>query len=86
MEVTEPDRGIGITRRELVRRRLAGSFLTWESSLRQPGRVGLITSYGGGRAGIHFAGEHAATDSQGFSEGAVESGERCAREIARSGS
>ena len=30
---------------------------------------------------IHFAGEHTATDNQGYLEGAVESGERCAEEV-----
>jgi monoamine oxidase len=30
---------------------------------------------------IHFAGEHTATDSQGYLDGAVQSGERVAREI-----
>lgn len=33
--------------------------------------------------GVHFCGEHTAIDYQGFLEGAVETGERCAREIAR---
>ena len=32
---------------------------------------------------IHFAGEHTATANQGYLEGAVESGERCADEILR---
>lgn len=31
---------------------------------------------------IHFGGEHTATAAQGFLEGAVRSGERCAREVA----
>ena len=30
---------------------------------------------------VHFAGEHTATDSQGYLDGAVQSGERVAREI-----
>ena len=29
----------------------------------------------------HFAGEHTSTDAQGYLEGAVESGERAAREV-----
>ncbi|HEY7150188.1 MAG TPA: NAD(P)/FAD-dependent oxidoreductase [Solirubrobacterales bacterium] len=33
--------------------------------------------------GIHFAGEHTSVAYQGFLEGAVESGERCAREVLR---
>jgi monoamine oxidase len=140
------------------------NFITWESSLGQPGADGLITTYLGGRSGgrglltdephgpasaaltkrtladveradvepiatdligeawadhwsadpfthgayaaylpgqytrfygyagipedgIHFAGEHTATDYQGYLEGAVETGERAAREVhaARSG-
>jgi monoamine oxidase len=31
--------------------------------------------------GCHFAGEHTSTDSQGYLNGAVESGERAAAEI-----
>lgn len=31
--------------------------------------------------GVHFCGEHTSIDYQGFLEGAVESGERCAREV-----
>jgi monoamine oxidase len=46
---------------------------------------GQITRYSGviGRAeeGVHFAGEHTSVPYQGFLEGAVESGERCAREV-----
>jgi monoamine oxidase len=33
-------------------------------------------------AGVHFGGEHTATAAQGFLEGAVRSGERCAAEVA----
>jgi monoamine oxidase len=33
--------------------------------------------------GVHFAGEHTSIPYQGFLEGAVESGERCAREVLR---
>ncbi|MFN8217711.1 MAG: FAD-dependent oxidoreductase [Solirubrobacterales bacterium] len=32
--------------------------------------------------GLHFGGEHTATEAQGYLEGAVRSGERCAREVA----
>jgi monoamine oxidase len=46
---------------------------------------GQYTSYWGylGRAedGIHFAGEHTSTHSQGYLNGGVESGERAAREV-----
>jgi monoamine oxidase len=35
--------------------------------------------------GVHFAGEHTSVAYQGFLEGAVESGERCAREILGAG-
>jgi Flavin containing amine oxidoreductase len=33
--------------------------------------------------GVHFAGEHTSVAYRGFLEGAVESGERCAREVLR---
>jgi monoamine oxidase len=46
---------------------------------------GQITRYSGVIArpegGVHFAGEHTSVAYQGFLEGAVESGERCAREV-----
>jgi monoamine oxidase len=46
---------------------------------------GQLTNYWGSvglpEGGIHFAGEHTSTVSQGFLDGAVESGERCATEI-----
>jgi monoamine oxidase len=32
---------------------------------------------------VHFCGEHTSTEAQGYLEGAVESGERVAREIRR---
>jgi monoamine oxidase len=48
---------------------------------------GQATRYSGviarSEGGIHFAGEHTSTAYQGFLEGAVASGERCAREILR---
>ncbi len=48
---------------------------------------GQVTRYSGVIArqegGVHFAGEHTSVAYQGFLEGAVESGERCAREILR---
>ena len=48
---------------------------------------GQLTRYWGfvGRSDgdVHFAGEHTSTRSQGFLNGAVESGERAAREVAR---
>lgn len=49
-----------------------------------PGQYTRYYGYAGKREGaIHFAGEHTATTNQGYLEGAVESGERCAEEIAR---
>lgn len=48
---------------------------------------GQTTRYSGviarAEGGFHFAGEHTSVPYQGFLEGAVESGERCAREILR---
>jgi monoamine oxidase len=48
-------------------------------------RVGQASSYGklaaAAEGRIHFAGEHTSTEHQGFLEGAVESGERAAREL-----
>jgi monoamine oxidase len=48
---------------------------------------GQTTRYSGviarAEGGVHFAGEHTSVPYQGFLEGAVESGERCAREILR---
>ena len=47
--------------------------------------VGQYTAFGGAEAArsgnCHFAGEHTSTDSQGYLNGAVESGERAAKEI-----
>lgn len=49
-----------------------------------PGQYTRYYGYAGKAEGaIHFAGEHTATTNQGYLEGAVESGERCAREILR---
>jgi monoamine oxidase len=49
-----------------------------------PGQYTKYYGYVGKAEGaIHFAGEHTATTNQGYLEGAVESGERCAREILR---
>jgi monoamine oxidase len=49
--------------------------------------VGQYTGFNGvqGRAvgGLHFAGEHTSQDFQGYMEGALRSGFRCAREIAQ---
>jgi monoamine oxidase len=54
-----------------------GSYSTW--------KVGQLTSFGGTEAepegAVHFAGEHTSLSAQGYMEGAVESGERAAREI-----
>jgi monoamine oxidase len=48
-------------------------------------RVGQAATYGtiaaAAEGRIHFAGEHTSTEFQGFLEGAVESGERAAREL-----
>jgi monoamine oxidase len=50
-----------------------------------PGQYTKYYGYVGKPEGaIHFAGEHTATTNQGYLEGAVESGVRCAGEIARS--
>jgi monoamine oxidase len=50
-----------------------------------PGQYTKYYGYAGEPEGaIHFAGEHTATTNQGYLEGAVESGERAAREILRS--
>jgi monoamine oxidase len=50
-------------------------------------RVGQASSYGAlaaaSEGAIHFAGEHTSTANQGFLDGAVQSGERAAREILR---
>jgi monoamine oxidase len=47
-----------------------------------PGQYTKYYGYAGKREGaVHFAGEHTATANQGYLEGAVESGERCAGEI-----
>ena len=49
-----------------------------------PGQYTRYYGYAGKPEGaIHFAGEHTATANQGYLEGAVESGERCADEVAR---
>jgi monoamine oxidase len=54
-----------------------GSYSYW--------RVGQMQAIAGAEAeavdGCHFAGEHTSIDAQGYLEGAVESGERAAREV-----
>ena len=54
-----------------------GSYSTWApgDATRYWGFVGLP------EGGLHFAGEHTSTISQGYLNGAVESGERAAREV-----
>ena len=47
----------------------------------QTTKYGLVAKRTEG--GIHFAGEHTSTNYQGFLEGAVETGERAAREVQR---
>lgn len=56
-----------------------GSYSTWGpgDATRYWGFVGLPED------GVHFAGEHTSTISQGYLNGAVESGERAAREVLR---
>lgn len=48
-------------------------------------KVGQWTAFAGAEGeaveGLHFAGEHTSIDFQGYMEGAVESGERAAREV-----
>jgi monoamine oxidase len=50
-------------------------------------RVGQAASYGliaaAPEGRLHFAGEHTSINNQGFLDGAVETGERAAREIFR---
>jgi monoamine oxidase len=52
-------------------------------------RVGQYTGFSGyegvAEGRIHFAGEHTEPDAQGFMEGAVLSGERCASEVRPNG-
>jgi monoamine oxidase len=69
------------------------AYYQWSSGDRHIGgaysylKVGQYTSFNGvqptSQAGVHFAGEHTSLDFQGFMEGALRSGFRCAREIAR---
>ena len=60
---------------------LKGGYSYW--------RVGQYTGFSGyegvAEQRIHFAGEHTTQDFQGFMEGAVVSGERCAAEVQPSG-
>ena len=48
-------------------------------------RVGQYQRFAGAEGAVvgscHFAGEHTSIDAQGYLEGAVESGERAAREV-----
>ena len=54
-----------------------GSYATWG-----PGDVSRFWGFVGLPEGrVHFAGEHTSTISQGYLNGAVESGERAAREV-----
>ena len=47
-----------------------------------PGQVtGFLGAIARAEGGLHFAGEHTSVAYQGFLEGAVDSGERCAREV-----
>jgi monoamine oxidase len=51
-----------------------------------PGQVtGFLGAIARAEGGVHFAGEHTSVAYQGFLEGAVVSGERCAREVLASG-
>jgi monoamine oxidase len=60
---------------------LRGGYSYW--------KVGQYTGFSGyegvAEGRIHFAGEHTAPDAQGFMEGAVLSGERCASEVHSNG-
>ncbi|HVO54602.1 MAG TPA: FAD-dependent oxidoreductase [Solirubrobacterales bacterium] len=48
-----------------------------------PGQYTRFWGFAGlAEGGLHFGGEHTATEAQGYLEGAVRSGERCAREVA----
>jgi monoamine oxidase len=70
------------------------AYYTWSSGDPNVGgaysylKVGQFTAFNGiqGRrsGNVHFAGEHTSVDFQGFVEGALRSGYRCAREIAGS--
>ncbi len=54
-----------------------GSYAAFE-----PGQVtGFLDAIARAEGGLHFAGEHTSVAYQGFLEGAVVSGERCAREV-----
>jgi monoamine oxidase len=54
-----------------------GSYSYWK-----PGQYAAFAGAEGEPAGAcHFAGEHTSIDAQGYLEGAVESGERAAREV-----
>jgi monoamine oxidase len=57
----------------------------WVQGAYSYNRVGQAATYGAIAAAaegrVHFAGEHTSTEFQGFLEGAVESGERAAREL-----
>ncbi|WP_408641693.1 FAD-dependent oxidoreductase [Solicola gregarius] len=47
-----------------------------------PGQYTRYWGYlGKAECGVHFAGEHTSTHSQGYLNGGVESGERAAREV-----
>jgi monoamine oxidase len=68
------------------------AYYTWSSADPYAGgaysyfKVGQYTAFNGvqGRrhGNLHFAGEHTSVNFQGFMEGALRSGYRCAREIA----
>jgi monoamine oxidase len=48
----------------------------------KPGQYcGFNGSQGQRRGNVHFAGEHTSVDFQGYMEGALRSGYRCAREV-----
>jgi monoamine oxidase len=50
----------------------------------KPGQYTAFNGIQGRRSGnLHFAGEHTSVDFQGYMEGALRSGYRCAAEIAR---
>jgi monoamine oxidase len=55
-----------------------GSYSYW-----QPGQYTKFAGIEGEQEGnVHFCGEHTSIDAQGYLEGAVETGERAAAEVA----
>lgn len=59
----------------------------WTRGCNSYWKVGQYTKFAGiegeGEGNCHFAGEHTSIDFQGYMNGAVESGQRAAKEILR---